>query len=184
MAEKDTIEITSEKGKLIVKSSESKSGFNLINTIVLGALLGYCIWSFLGNKKMPTYNSKQVETISQEWIQDMNKIGLNGNSLIKRVDKIMVVDEIPVGFLNQERTVDIMGRSDLGSRTIWILNRPMKKGQLKALIYHELGHYVFNLKHEGSGDIMSTYIKEDKGYYKKNWDNLLPKYLDKCRRAR
>lgn len=151
--------------------------------ITLGILIGYCGWTFINNEKDPVYNSSEVESIVQEWKQDINSIGIDADREIKTVDRILIVDSIPHGFLNMESTTHIMGRSDLGTRTIWILNRPMQKGQLKALIYHELGHYVFKLDHRGKGDIMSTYIKEDTNYYKQNWTTLLPKYLNKCKAA-
>jgi hypothetical protein len=151
--------------------------------ITIGILIGYSVWAVINNEQDPVYNSSKVESIVSEWKQDINNAGIDADTEIKTVDRILIVDSIPYGFLNSESTTDIMGRSDLSTRTIWILNRPMERDQLKALIYHELGHYVFKLDHEGTGDIMSTYIKEDNGYYAQNWTQLLPRYLQKCKEA-
>lgn len=151
--------------------------------VTIGILVGYSVWAIINNEQDPVYNSSEVESIVSEWKQDINNAGIDADTEIKTVDRILIVDSIPHGFLNSELTTDIMGRSDLSTRTIWILNRPMKRDQLKALLYHELGHYVFNLDHEGTGDIMSTHIKEDNGYYAQHWAHLLPKYLQKCKEA-
>ena len=152
------------------------------NIILIGILIGYCSWSFIMNRKDPVYNSDVVESIVEEWKQDINSLGIDATEELKSLDRIMVVDSIPYGFLNSGYSAGVMGRSDQGTRTIWILKRPISYSQLKALIYHELGHYIFHLEHEGNGNIMSTYIKEDTRYYEKNWSRLLPIYLDKCKR--
>tara|TARA_B100000497_G_C7579737_1_gene349069 strand:- start:85 stop:603 length:519 start_codon:yes stop_codon:yes gene_type:complete len=163
--------------------TETPRPIRAIGTIlIIGTLIGYCGWSIMMNERDPVYNSDVVESIVEEWKQDINSMGIDADTELKTVDQILVVDSIPYGFLNSGHTKEVMGRSDLGSRSVWILKRPMKRDQLKALIYHELGHYVFQLNHEGTGEIMSTYIKEDSGYYKRNWNRLLPIYLNKCKR--
>lgn len=153
------------------------------NIILIGLLIGFSIWTLQGNKKDPVVDT-QLEQIVSDWKKDINSAGLDADALIKRVDKIQIVKKIPYGLLNTESTTDVVGRADHSTRSIWILERKYERHQLKALVYHELGHYLFNLNHTGDGLIMSTEIKEEPGYYKNNWDRILPIYLNKCKKAR
>ena len=163
------------------KPNRLKSFFSLV---IIGFLLALLVRAILQDQHDPVINNSEVSQIVEDWKRDMGSIGLDGDELIKRVDYISVVDSIPHGFLNQQRTRDIMGRSDWGARTVWILNREYTAGQLKALVYHELAHYMFDIKHSDEHEIMATYIKEEPGYYQTHWDRLLPIYLEKCKQAR
>lgn len=153
------------------------------NIIIWGFIIGFIIWSYQGNKQDPVIDTR-IESIVSDWKQDINSIGLDADGLIKRVDRIKIVDKIPIGLLNGGSTTSVIGRSDHSTRTIWILNRNYESYQLKALIYHELGHYLFSLDHIGDGLIMSLEIKEENNFYINNWDSILPIYLAKCKRAR
>ncbi len=151
--------------------------------ILIGLVIGFSVWTLQNNKKDPVVDT-QLQSIISDWKKDINSVGLDADALIMRVDKVQIVERIPYGLLNRASTNDIIGRADHSTRTIWILERKYERHQLKALVYHELGHYIFNLHHVGDGLMMSTDIKEESGYYKDNWDILLPIYLDKCKRAR
>lgn len=153
------------------------------NIILIGIVIGFIVWSWKGNMTEPIVDDPIVNIVS-EWKRDIKSIGLDSDALIMRVDKIQIVDRIPYGLLNSGGTDKVIGKADHGTRSIYILNRDYEEYQLKALVYHELGHYLFNLKHEGDGLIMSLEIKEESGYYINNWDSILPIYLDKCKRAR
>ena len=154
----------------------------IFNIIIIGLLVGFIVFSFQQNGEDPTVDDQLVEIVD-DWKKDMNSVGLDGGNLIKRVDKIIIVDRIPVGLLNSRSTKGVMGRFDYSTRSIYILSRKYERYQLKALVYHELGHYLFNLNHTDGEFIMSTYITEEDGYYKNNWDILLPKYLYKCKNS-
>ena len=155
----------------------------LANILFLGGIIGFCVWTWEQNKKDPVIQDPRIVSIVEDWKKDMSSVGIDGETLIKRIDRILIVDTIPEGFIDHV-SQDQVGKSDRGTRTVWILNRDYEPEYLKALVYHEIGHYLFDLKHEGNGLIMSTYIKEEPGYYKQNWDSLLPVYLEKCRRAK
>lgn len=155
----------------------------LMNIIFLGGLIGYFLWSWGQNQKDPEIQDPRIVSIVEDWKNDMSSVGIDGETLIKHIDRILIVDTIPEGFVDQVSQAQV-GKSDHSTRTIWILNRDYNPDYLKALVYHEIGHYLFHLKHEGNGLIMSTHIKEEPGYYQANWDKLLPIYLEKCRRAR
>ncbi len=148
----------------------------IINLILCGCALAFILWSYQNNQVDPTIEDPKIRLIVEEWKRDMNHAGLNGDKLIKRVDRIIVVKQIP----SQEKSHTV-GKSDHGTRTIWIRERQYEHEYLKALVYHELGHYIFDLNHQGTGEIMSKYLIEETGHYKKNWDTLLPIYLDKCK---
>ena len=163
------------------KPNKLKGFFSLL---IIGFLIALFLRAILNDRKDPEINNSEVSLIVEDWKRDMSEIGLDGDQLIKRLDYILVVDSIPHGFLNQQKTRDIMGRSDWGSRSIYILSRGYSPGQLKALVYHELAHYMFDIKHGKKHEIMATYIKEEPGYYRLNWDYLLEVYLEKCKQAR
>ena len=58
----------------------------------------------------------------------------------------------------------------------------IKRGPYTAriILYHELGHYVFNLKHCHERSIMyHRCLSED--YYRDNYDRLVKEYLTKCK---
>ena len=155
----------------------------ILNMIVIGILVGFVIFSFQANQVDPVVDD-QITQIVEDWKEDVSTVGLDGNELIKRIDKIKIVERIPIGLFNSRSTDGVIGRFDYSTRSIYILARKYEEHQLKALVYHELGHYLFNLNHTDGEYIMSTHISEDKGYYKNNWDNLLPKYLEKCKESR
>jgi len=163
------------------KPNRLKGFFSLL---IIGFLIALFLRAILNDRKDPEINNSEVSLIVEDWKRDMSEIGLDGDQLIKRLDYILVVDSIPHGFLNQQKTRDIMGRSDWGSRSIYILSRGYSPGQLKALVYHELAHYMFDIKHGEKHEIMATYIKEEPGYYRLNWDYLLEVYLEKCKQVR
>jgi len=154
----------------------------LMNIIFIGGVIGFCFWTLEQNKKDPEIQDPRIVNIIEDWKKDMSSVGIDGETKIKYIDRILIVDTIPEGFIDHV-SQDQVGKSDRSTRTIWIRNRDYNPDYLKALVYHEIGHYLFHLKHEGNGLIMSTHIKEEPGYYKQNWDSLLPIYLEKCRRA-
>ena len=162
------------------KPNRLKEFFSLL---IIGFLIALFLRAILNDRKDPVINNSEVSLIVEDWKRDMSEIGLDGDQLIKRLDYILVVDSIPHGFLNGQKTRDIMGRSDYGARTVWILSRSYTPGQLKALVYHELAHYIFGLDHGKEHEIMATYIKEEPGYYQTYWDRLLPIYLEKCKQS-
>jgi len=153
------------------------------NILIIGFIIGFIVWNYQGNTQDPAIDIR-IESIVSDWKQDINSTGLDADDLIKRVDRIKIVDRIPIGLLNGGSTTSVIGRSDHSTRTIWILNRDYESYQLKALVYHELGHYIFGLDHTGDGLIMSLEIKEESNFYINNWSSILPIYLDKCKNAR
>ena len=155
----------------------------LSNILFIGLIIGFLVWTWEQNKKDPVIQDPRIVNIIKDWKKDMSSVGIDGETKIKYIDRILIVDTIPEGYIDHV-TENQVGKSDHSTRTIWILNRDYEREYLKALVYHEIGHYLFHLKHEGNGLIMSSYIKEEPGYYKQNWDRILPIYLEKCRRAR
>ncbi|MEM4379611.1 MAG: hypothetical protein QXL01_02860 [Thermoplasmatales archaeon] len=46
----------------------------------------------------------------------------------------------------------------------------------KSVIYHELGHCLFDLGHDPDGSLMSEYIFDQEEYWKDNWAEELKKF--------
>ena len=155
----------------------------VVNILLIGTMIGYIMWSWGQNQVDPVINDTRVEAIVDDWKNDMRSIGINGDEMICYLDQITIVDQIPEGPLDQIDPNQV-GKSDTGNRAIWILNREYSYAYLKALVYHEIGHYMFDLHHKGTGLIMSSHIVEEPGYYESNWDSILPIYLEKCKSAR
>lgn len=155
----------------------------LVNISLIGLLVGYIMWSLNQNQVDPVINDTRIEAIVEDWKNDMRSIGINGDEKIRYLDQITIVDQIPEGMLDRITPTQV-GKSDRGNRAIWILNREYSNAYLKALVYHEIGHYMFDLHHEGKGQIMSSHIVEEPGHYESNWELILPIYLEKCKQAR
>lgn len=152
------------------------------NILVISFVIAMFLWTYERNDVYPTVDPT-LTSIVEEWKQDMNTIGVDGDKEIRRVDNIKIVKKIPYGLLNHRSTKGVMGKADYGTRSIYILERQYTRAQLKALVYHELGHYIFQLEHDHESTLMSTYLHEEDGYYENNLDSLIQIYLKKCKAA-
>jgi hypothetical protein len=151
----------------------------IISALMIGGLIGYMTWTWGKNQTEPVIEDPRITKVIEDWKHDLDSVGLDSETLIRRVDYIKLVKQIP----NDPDTL-VVGNASWTTRTIYILDRSYEPEYLKALVYHELGHYLFNLDHRDKGMIMSAELLEEPGYYKQNWSRLLPVYLEKCKNAR
>jgi hypothetical protein len=143
----------------------------IIGIILLGLLCYY------GVRYSNHMNSGEIKvspplvTIVNEWKATMHTHHLQ-IAPFQRIRMIIVVDDSVVDF--------DAGLCNKQLQFIYISKSTIKKGYwaTKAAVWHELGHYVFELEH-GDG-IMSTYIMED-DLYEEGWYELEKQYLNECK---
>lgn len=119
--------------------------------------------------KRTNIDSSLVEYVN-EWKKDMKTAGIDYGSVFDRIDNIYFKDN----------TDNRLGYSTYGKREIWVSSSLRGKPYLiRASLYHELGHYVFQLDH--SDGIMAANKIGSNDFYEKNWNLLLKGYLLKCK---
>ncbi len=106
--------------------------------------------------------SPELQPIVDDFIEDAALYGWPVKRHINRMDRIKVVDTLPE---------DTLGRS-YGNYMILISDKLVNKNQLRATVYHELGHNVFGLEHCACYDfsIMNGESTLDPSVYDYLWD--------------
>jgi hypothetical protein len=113
----------------------------------------------------------QISSLVEEWKDLMQANGIKYEAGFKRIDNIII-----------SNSSSHAGLSDKINRIIYLDIDEIKRGPYtsRVILYHELGHYVFNLKHCHEKSIMyHNCLSED--YYKDNYDILVKEYLTKCK---
>ena len=108
-----------------------------------------------------------------EWKSDMDDAGISYQKEFADIRHLKLTDF----FFNQA------GTSSRFNHMILIDDNLIKHGSLsvKATVYHELGHYIFQLQH-GSCVIMEK-IAHPESDYAENWNTYLNEYLITCKRS-
>ncbi len=146
----------------------------IIGIILLGLLCYY------GVRYSQHINSGEIEvspplvTIVNEWKATMNTHHLS-IAPFKRIREIIIVDDSVVDhdacYCNKQTQV------------IYISKSTIKKGywSTKAAVWHELGHFIFELEHDDSRiDIMNTLLLNE-DVYQESWHELETNYLKYCK---
>ena len=113
----------------------------------------------------------QISSLVEEWKDLMKANGIRYEAGFKRIDNIIIANS------NSHA-----GMADKINGIIYLDIDEIKRGPYTAriILYHELGHYVFNLKHCHEKSIMyHKCLSED--YYRDNYDRLVKEYLTKCK---
>ena len=113
----------------------------------------------------------QISSLVEEWKDLMEANGIRYEAGFKRIDNIIIANS------NSHA-----GMADKINGIIYLDIDEIKRGPYTAriILYHELGHYVFNLKHCHEKSIMyHKCLSED--YYRDNYDRLVKEYLTKCK---
>lgn len=113
----------------------------------------------------------QISSLVEEWKDLMEANGIRYEAGFKRIDNIIIANS------NSHA-----GMADKINGIIYLDIDEIKRGPYTAriILYHELGHYVFNLKHCHERSIMyHKCLSED--YYRDNYDRLVKEYLTKCK---
>jgi len=103
-----------------------------------------------------------LETLVDEWKSEMKEHGIPYEDQYNKIRWIRIVDDYGVA-----------GQCDHTNRTITV-----SKGQgeytTRVILWHELGHFVFDLEH-GEG-IMHSHTESEE-YYKEHWEEIKASYI-------
>ncbi len=111
------------------------------------------------------YNSELMKEYVY-WSKVMKANGID----ISKSESIRVLDFA-------ELSDDVAGRSNRFSNLIYISHKEREhKPTVRAILWHELGHYTFDLKHDGCV-IMNTELAE-RNYYSTHWSALESEYVN------
>ena len=113
-----------------------------------------------------------------EWKKDMADNDIYYATTFNRLHKIIVVEDSLITGSKQGN----VAYANMYEHNIKISKGIVERGRLvtKATLYHELGHYVFDLDHVDAYCLMHEYSHEEADL-KKNWDYLLDMYLIRCK---
>jgi hypothetical protein len=144
----------------------------VIGILLLGLLCYYGV-RYSGHMNSGTIQvSPPLVSIVNEWKATMNTQHLS-IAPFKRIRKIVIVSDSVVdhdaAYCNKITQV------------IYVAESTVKKGywSTKAAVWHELGHYIFELEHVDAFDLMNAYsYSED--IYKLGWHRLSTNYLKLC----
>jgi hypothetical protein len=110
-------------------------------------------------------------SVVNEWKSDMQAAGIDYTRAFRRLHEIKISD------LGDK----LAGSCNRFSKKIIVSKVVVERGaySLKGTLYHELGHYVFDLKH-GSCEIMRSDAYPN-SMYEKNWEEFKQEYLAACK---
>lgn len=106
----------------------------------------------------------------QEWEESLHKAGIEYRPRFNQLEVIARV----------ARETPWAGRTSRATCSIEINQRQVESGQYRLLctVYHELGHFTFDLEH-GSGIMQEECPSEE--YLASNWNSLVEEYIEECR---
>jgi hypothetical protein len=142
-------------------------------------LLGIFIYKFIGKDEPggPKVDDNLVGIVN-DWNKLMDKNGILHVNAFNRIVEIKIVKSAEL-----EGSDHGAAESNLMTRRIYISVEQIQKGYwaTKGAVYHELGHYIFNLPHdESKPDIMNA-VSLTNNEYKIDWRELEQTYVDKCK---
>lgn len=140
-------------------------------TTTFGILIVLFIVKQLIKAEQPPYIDENLKSLVDEWKYNMDIHDIDYTAGFNRIDRILI------SYDNK-----VAGHSDKTNREIVINANQLRSGlySSRAVMYHELGHYVFCLKHNDKISIMYyKYLSET--FYKNNWEALQDNYINKCK---
>lgn len=145
--------------------------FSLILIIFLLSACGVWFYRYVNNPERDQSYDERIVPLLDEWKSQLDSANIQYESALKRVDFIKVMDDYPN-----------CGKSDLGKRTITLNLNCLNEGLYSArlLLWHELGHSVFQLKHK-TGTIMNR-EPLDEEYIRDNWEYFKQEYINQCKK--
>lgn len=145
----------------------------ILNLIFFAAVFGGIYLLFNGPVGNPPKVDKDLEPYVDQWRADMDEAGLDYERGFNRIDSIVIVEYHNSGSA---------GHFSKANGCVSIIRAELENCgplQLRVLIYHELGHYVFDLEHCDRCIIMNPELKSEE-FYQKNWDETLNEYISQC----
>jgi len=143
---------------------------SLILLLVGAGALWYYLWSRPPGPG-PVVDPR-LESALSAWQSDMKEADLEIGWRFGRLERI---------FIDQSKIR--AGHSDPGNRTVSVSNEVLKLGQwtTRAILYHELGHFIFGLNHTDEIGIMYKETLPEE-VYRDRWPELYQDYLTQCKR--
>ena len=145
----------------------------IIGLILLGIMCYYGVRYYQHMNSGEIEISPELVVIVDDWKETMisNDLPI---SPFRRIRKIIIVDDYVVdfdaGYCNKPKQIIYIARSTV-NKGYW---------STKAAVWHELGHFIFELNHEDELSIMSTYILHE-NIYKIKWQELEKRYINECK---
>jgi len=144
---------------------------HIIYYLLAVVVMGVTVWYILNNPDVKRHSvviDPRLQSYVEEWKSDMRANGFEPN------DAIASLRSIEVGELTDEEQ---LGLTKYYEHKIIIDYDAIVLDNLtlRAIVYHELGHYVFGLEH-GSCELMSE-TSESTDYYSANWTRIKEEYI-------
>lgn len=141
----------------------------IIIAILLSILLGLYVITPVEEKHIV---SQELRPYIKEWMADMDSSEIN-------YEQLKFIRKIRIKQLND----DELGYTDSKIDAIFIDERVLRSGPYTArlVMYHELGHYAFDLEHECCA-MMTARTNSDEEYYRTNWKTIKEEYLNACKK--
>lgn len=140
--------------------------FSILVILALLTWGGVSYYKYM-NKPNQTMVDSRLEPYLDEWKTECEKYGIDYKVALNRILEIKMVDHL-----------DAAGRADKGNRTVLVNIESVGEDPwlIRAVLWHELGHYVFNLNHNDDG-LMYEDIR-DSSYYEGLWEGLKASYFN------
>ncbi|MFC2176127.1 hypothetical protein ACFLR1_04070 [Bacteroidota bacterium] len=140
----------------------------MVYLLFVSVPLSWCLSEWLDDGEII---SPSLVPFVKEWMSDMDEAGIAYENEFADIRHI----ELAYFFTNKA------GSSSRFKHMIEIKMDLAKRGpaSVKATLYHELGHYIFQLKHDCCV-IMERRIRQEADYTE-NWNTYLTEYLEVCK---
>lgn len=145
----------------------------IIGVILLSVLCYYGVMYYDYMNSGEIEISPELVAIVDDWKTEMDALNLSIKPF-NRIRHIIIVDDSVVDY--------DYAYCSKRNQVIYIARSTISKGPYttKGAMWHELGHYVFELKHKNKFAIMNA-----NGYseleYRDNWDELRLNYFKYCK---
>ena len=145
----------------------------IIGILLIMATVYYGVAYYNMVNNSPPRVDPALREIVTQWENHMLNEGIDYQAGFNRISYIRIVDDYGVDA----------GHFDKGSKTINISKVQMKKGyySTRAAVWHELGHFVFNLNHDDDPTDVMFYKSLEEIEYKLIWNDMTEHYSIKCK---
>lgn len=114
----------------------------------------------------------------REWCYEMEQAGLDWEPGFRNLRSIQLAD------YSVDEVETVGGRTDFNKHTITVNRKYAQNGSCIArnVVFHELGHAVFDLPHNCCS-IMNTDGTKDNRQYCESWSLMVREYVVQCKKA-
>jgi len=142
----------------------------LLAISILGILCYYGVSYYNYMNSGVVYVDPNLETLIDEWKSEMIEHNLPYEGEYKSIRRIEIVSGYGVS--------NLAGQCNHTTGDIGIGKEQVFKGRYttKVILWHELGHYVFDFDHVDGISIMNSNTDREE-FYKEHWEELKSSYL-------